>query len=119
MHHFHPSHDFLISMKRVRLCHRVSSLAIRPDACDASQSRPTEVLPPHPVPRGYVHRFAGYGRSRWEIRPCRCISSQVDVVSVFQTYVKPLIKVNSCLIVPPCFLAVSLALEYVQLWDQE
>lgn len=43
----------------------------------------------------------------------------VNVVSVFQTYVKPLIKVNSCLIVPPCFLAVSLALEYVQLWMRE
>ena len=28
-------------------------------------------------------------------------------------YVKPLIKVNSCLMVPPCSLAVSLALETV------
>ena len=47
------------------------------------------------------------------------MSSHVEMVSVFKTYVKPLIKVNSCLMVPPCDLADSLALESVSWWEYE
>lgn len=47
---------------------------------------------------------------RWEIHPEMLSASAIR--SKIYTYVKPLIKVNSCFISPPCDLAVSFALRH-------
>ena len=92
------------------------SLHATPIRCKAVPCPPASIesSPPSLAPHVCDHWTQGRSLYRQESRPCSCISmNRFEADQLYATYVNPLIKVNSCLISPPCSFAVSFALHRV------